>query len=314
MSSDNSGADTSSICASCGIAENDDVTLKKCTACYLVRYCSVQCQKEHRPQHKRACRKRAAELRDELLFKQPESTHLGDCPTCMIPMPLDIEKMVTMPCCQKSICKGCDHANQRREYKAKLDIKCAFCRQQFPETLTERAEMKNPVALRRVGSQHYKEGDYTGACEYWSEAAKLGDVQAHYQLSLSYHNGEGVEKDKKKEIYHSEQAAIGGHPFARNNLGHFEALNGRYDRAIKHFIIAASQGDDCSMENLTQMYIRESLISNEDLAATLRAHQAAVDATKSPHREEADSYVFGQSDSESDSGSDSDSDSESEEV
>eukprot|EP00985_Skeletonema_marinoi_P026737 scaffold20984_cov139-Skeletonema_marinoi.AAC.1 len=62
-------------CASCGIAGVDDVKLKKCTACYLVRYCSVECQKEHRPQHKRACKKRAAELRDEILFKQPESTH-----------------------------------------------------------------------------------------------------------------------------------------------------------------------------------------------------------------------------------------------
>jgi len=27
--------------------------------------------------------KRAAELRDEILFKQPESSHRGDCPICM---------------------------------------------------------------------------------------------------------------------------------------------------------------------------------------------------------------------------------------
>eukprot|EP00984_Skeletonema_dohrnii_P005111 scaffold1799_cov134-Skeletonema_dohrnii-CCMP3373.AAC.1 len=62
-------------CASCGTAQADDIQLKTCTACKSVRYCSVKCQKEHRPQHKRACKKRAAELRDELLFRQPESSH-----------------------------------------------------------------------------------------------------------------------------------------------------------------------------------------------------------------------------------------------
>eukprot|EP00984_Skeletonema_dohrnii_P020923 scaffold10323_cov163-Skeletonema_dohrnii-CCMP3373.AAC.1 len=36
-------------CASCGTAEVDDIKLKKCTACYLVKYCSIKCQREHRP-------------------------------------------------------------------------------------------------------------------------------------------------------------------------------------------------------------------------------------------------------------------------
>jgi len=31
-------------------------------------------------------------------------------------------------------------------------------------------------------------------------------------------------------------------------------------------------------------------VSKEDLAATLRAHQAAIDATKSPQREAADEF------------------------
>jgi hypothetical protein len=67
-------------CAACGIAGEDDIQLKTCTACKSVRYCSVKCQKEHRSQHKRECKKRAAELRDEILFKQRESSHKGDCP------------------------------------------------------------------------------------------------------------------------------------------------------------------------------------------------------------------------------------------
>jgi hypothetical protein len=79
-------------CASCGIAEVDNITLKRCTACKSVRYCSVECQKKHRSQHKRDCKKRAAELRDELLFKQPEGTHFGDCPICFIPVAIGTDK------------------------------------------------------------------------------------------------------------------------------------------------------------------------------------------------------------------------------
>ena len=70
--------DTMLCCASCGIAGDDDIKLKKC-ACKLVQYCSVKCQKDHRPKHKKECKQQVAELRDEILFKQPESNHLGDC-------------------------------------------------------------------------------------------------------------------------------------------------------------------------------------------------------------------------------------------
>ena len=44
-------------CDACGIAAADDVKLKDCSACHFVKYCSVTCQKDHRPQHKRACKK-----------------------------------------------------------------------------------------------------------------------------------------------------------------------------------------------------------------------------------------------------------------
>ena len=107
---DNNEVDTL-CCASCGIAENDDVKLKNCAACYLVRYCSVNCQKNHRPKHKRDCKKCAAELRDELFFKQPESSCLGDCPICLIPLSLDQTKSVMTGCCSKQICRGCSSAN-----------------------------------------------------------------------------------------------------------------------------------------------------------------------------------------------------------
>ena len=99
-----------------------------------------------------------------------------------------------------------------------------------------------------------------------------------------YQDGLGVERDTNEFIHHLEQAAIGGHPDARHNLGCYEARNGRIKRAVKHFIIAASSGNVHSMVTLRREYTYGN-ISKEDFAATLRAHQAAMDATKSPQRE-----------------------------
>jgi hypothetical protein len=58
------------------------------------------------------------------------------------------------------------------------------------------------------------------------------------------------------------------------------------ERAVKHFIIAANMGGEESMKALWNCHAR-GLVEKDDLSATLRLHQAAVDATKSPQREEA---------------------------
>ena len=292
MSADNNEADEeTSRCASCGVAENDDIKLKKCTACHLVRYCGVKCQKEHRPKHQKECRKRAAELHDELLFKQPESSHYGDCPICLIPLPLDPEKAGLSPCCSKLVCIGCDYANVKRKIEDGLAHECPLCRQLAPNSQDEanrmmmkRIEANDPDALRQWGNLSDKKGDHKRAFKYWTKAAELGDAVAHYDLSCMYRDGEGVEKDEKKEVYHLGQAAIGGNPDARINLGVIEWNNGQYERAVKHFIIAANLGDVDSMQRVKKLY-RAGYVSKEDFASTLRAHHAAVDAMKSPHRE-----------------------------
>ena len=64
---------TNNTCANCGKGEECSGDLKSCTACKLVKYCNRECQIAHRPQHKKECKKQAAELRDEKLFKQPHN-------------------------------------------------------------------------------------------------------------------------------------------------------------------------------------------------------------------------------------------------
>ena len=156
--------------ASCGIAANDDVKLKNCTACHLVKYCGVNCQRERSAQHKRACKKRVAELQDEILVRQPESTHKGDCPICCLPIPINstnrAENASVMSCCCKMICNGCACADQRRKGKLSECV-CPFCRKpmtfKYEEIEMEyerRAEANDPVALRELGVDHYHDGDY----------------------------------------------------------------------------------------------------------------------------------------------------------
>jgi len=287
-------------CASCGIAGADDINLRTCTACKFVRYCSVKCQKEHRPKHKRECKRRAAEIRDELLFKQPESSGLGDCPICCLPLSLDPQDSSVMACCSKLVCNGCEHANMLREKKEFLKRTCPFCRHPVPysdaeikNNLMRRIEVNDAFAMSQMGKHYYNnEGDYKSAVKYWTKAAELGDMEAHNNLSVMYRKGVVVEKDEKKELHHLEQAAIGGDVDARQNLAKVEWENGRWERALKHWIIAVNLGHDSALKSLRDIYTKtKGLLSKEDFAAALRAHQAAVDATKSPQREVAVAFV-----------------------
>ena len=123
-------------CASCGIAEVDEIKLNECNDCDLVKYCSEKCQQDHRPHHGVMCKERAAELRDEILFKQSERTNVGDCPICFLPLPLDKQKSMMNSCCSKIICKGCVYADMIRE-KKNADYSCPFCRKMIPDTERE---------------------------------------------------------------------------------------------------------------------------------------------------------------------------------
>ena len=281
-------------CASCGVSGVDNVKLMKCNGCYLVRYCGIECQRDHWRQHKRACKKRAAELRDELLFKQPESTHLGECPLCMIPLTLDEKNNPLCSSCFIMMCNGCNHANMIRELDMRRKPSCPFCRKPAISTDAERAnrrltriEAGNPVALSIEGRMQHEKGEYIKAFKHFTKAAELGDAEGHYRLSMMYLKGRGVDQDRGKGIYHLEEAAIGGHPTARFRLGIEEGGNRNWERAVKHFVIAAKQGQDDSMEALMSAF-EDGLVSKAELASALRAHQAAVDATKSPQREEVE--------------------------
>ena len=115
-----------------------------------VKYCNAKCQRNHWPKHKKKCKQRAAELRDEALFKDPPAKE--ECPICFLPMPNKLISCITLPdatvlsvpiydyadangrlanmatkeyysCCGKSICGGCVDSFR----KSGNDGKCPFC-------------------------------------------------------------------------------------------------------------------------------------------------------------------------------------------
>ena len=146
------------VCANCGKHGSDTVKLKNCNACRLVKYCGVDCQKAHRKQHKRACKQRAAELKDELLYNQGHERPEGDfCPICTLAIPfLMSEHSVMNTCCMKRICKGCDMAAQSRGMHD-----CPFCRTPYKAKdadnlamIMARVKKKDPVAINYLGSMY----------------------------------------------------------------------------------------------------------------------------------------------------------------
>ena len=171
------------MCANCGKGEECSGDLKSCAACKLVKYCCRDCQIAHRPQHKKECKKRAAELYDEKLFEQPPPRE--ECPICMLPLPLDAYHVVYKSCCGKDICDGCIYAmSETGDKNMKL---CPFCKAIPPERLPEE-EVERVMKLMEKGNAdafyqrggHYAhriyglQRDMARANELWLKAGELG--------------------------------------------------------------------------------------------------------------------------------------------
>jgi tetratricopeptide (TPR) repeat protein len=258
------------------------VSLKICKPCMGVKYCNAICQRKHWPTHKKDCKRRVAELRDEALFKDPPPKE--DCPICFLPMPnkliccaslppatlssvpiydfavaneeLANKQMETYcPCCGKSICRGCVHSFHMSE-----NDKCPFCnydhlkssQEEKDEEIMKRVEANDPNAICVLAYQYDKglgafQQNRAKAMELYTRAAALDNRMGNCNLGNIYEEG----GDLKKAKLHYEVAAMAGHEQARNNLGVLEAQSGNMERAFKHWTIAASAGHYKAMHFLS---------------------------------------------------------------
>ena len=286
-----------SVCANCGKGEEESDKLKACTACKMVKYCNRECQIAHRPQHKKDCKKKAKELHDEQLFKQPPPEE--DCPICFQQLPSIENGYRYMVCCGKVICGGCIRAPLYDNHGNEVDNeKCAFCRILFPasdeelvERTMKRVESNDGQAVFNQGcwysyGEHGFPQDYGKALELWHRAVKQGFTNAYNRIGDAYDEGRGVEKDLKKAKHYYELAAIGGDSYSRHNLGREEALAGNFDRALKHWMIALCSGSSKSLKDIQTMYSNGDA-TKDDYTKALQSYQAYLGEIKSDQRDKA---------------------------
>ena len=116
--------------------------------------------------------------------------------------------------------------------------------------------------------------DETKAIELWIRAAEFGCSKVHNDLGMHYYHGGTWKKAK----FHLEAAAMAmaGHEGARNNIGHLEFLQfNNTDRAIKHWIIAASAGSYLAMNAMRSCFENGIDIDREYLNSTLTAYNTS---------------------------------------
>ena len=284
------------VCANCGEESSDDIKLKNCAACRLVKYCSADCQMTHRKQHKEVCKKRAAELKDERLYGLGHERPEGDfCPICTMAIPLPMnEHSGDRVCCMKRVCNGCQMAAIKRGI-----VDCPYCRTPYHEEdnakalaqVQKRVDAKDSEAVDFLASNYYcgtygLEKDVPRAIELWTEAAELGCNDARYKLSCMFSHGNGVPQDKTKAARYLELAAMQGHVESRHNLGYHETEKGNYERAVRHFLISTKMGEKESLDTIKDMFVK-GVATKQQYAEALKGYQIAIEEMKSPERDEA---------------------------
>jgi hypothetical protein len=284
-----------------------------------VKYCNVICQKKHWPTHKKQCKLRVAELRDEALFKDPPAKE--DCPICFLPMPTLLISCITLPpatllsvpmydfaianvelagedmeayypCCGKSICRGCVYSFAQSGNEGK----CQFCNsdrssktdEEMVADIMKRVEA-NDAASVYVMANHCEHGlrglqqDHAKAIELYVRAANLGCSKAHSHLAAVYHAGGNLKKAK----FNFEAGAMAGHEVARFNVGCIEFESGNIERALKHWTIGASAGCFSAMHQL-RTFFEQGYVSRESIDSTLVAYNNSCAEVRSEAR---DAYI-----------------------
>ena len=119
-----------------------------------------------------------------------------------------------------------------------------------------------------------------------------------------YYDGIGVEEDKPRGIHHWQHAAMKGDAMSRHNLGAISFREGRYDRAMQHWMISAKMGYEVSLNEIKKMFMGGFVVDEDSIdgikalsmagfatkaqyAEALSGYQDAVEETKSPQRETA---------------------------
>ena len=201
----------------------------------------LQCKMPDWSENTKKSKQRAAELRDNALFKNPPAKE--DCPICFLPMPGYLLCCISLPpatissvpiytvaneefanksmeeyypCCGKSICSGCVYSFRM---SGNMGI-CPFCNydrggktgEDVLEDIMKRVEANDPASIAILAKYYYHgilgvQQDQAKAMELYARAVELGLINAICLLADIYHKG----GDLKKARFHVEAAAMARH-------------------------------------------------------------------------------------------------------
>jgi tetratricopeptide (TPR) repeat protein len=157
---------------------------------------------------------------------------------------------------------------------------------------TEMFENKNVGALYSMGDERLGiKKDTDKAVKLLQRAAELGSAEACGYLGFMYGTGEGVNKDETKAKQYYEKGAIGGCAHSRFNLGNIDAIAGRFDRAIKHWLIAASGGEYNAVNEIKKAMIW-GYATRDHYTQALRGYKLYMDEVRSDQRDAAVTCVL----------------------
>jgi TPR repeat protein len=274
MGSKKGGAEGGLVCAHCKKVDGLG-TMKCCSRCKRVHYCSVECQKSHWKigGHKRVCGKEGgsgargdgaagASGGGEAPLQHP-------CPVC-----LDSEDDAGVSfamcfSCGQMYCGKCNVMPRLGRLE-----NCPTCRAVLHVSEQENVRRLRcllerpygrytPVAQYHLGICYTKgrgaDQDHTEAVRLFRLAASTGHVVANVSLGMCYTDGTGVDQDHAEAMRWYRLAADQGNARALCNLGicNYNGTGVAQDHAeaVRWFRLAADQGDARAQCNLGMCYV-----------------------------------------------------------
>jgi len=189
------------------------------------------------------------------------------------------------------------HIHKKGPSQFRNDYKCPFCQQALISTKNsikatkKLIKKKNPKAymkmadVYRTGEEGVFQSD-TKSLEMFILAAELGDAEAFENLGIYYKDGIAVEQDRSKALAFYEVSAKRGSITGHQELVRFHLRHMNVNESIKHCKVAASAGDQESMDYLMKAY-KDKLLTKQELTQMLRTFQTSKNAMKSKDRENA---------------------------
>jgi TPR repeat protein len=259
-------------CAHCK-SKGDIGTMKRCSRCQAVFYCSAKCQTQHWKGggHKAVCRALGTSTPTDTVTAESESvTHHNPCPICLTAR--DDAGFNPGMCfsCGQTICSVC-HKKGRELGQL---YSCPTCRASLE--LDEEEEVRllyklleRPPSQRTLVAQHALssrlfEGrgvrqDSKEAMRLLRLSAEAGDAMSQYDLGVMYGRGERVPQDHQLSAIWYQKAADQGNPNAVYGLGRMymdgDGVPQDSAKAIRLFKLAVEQDGSEAANTLGTMYL-----------------------------------------------------------